>query len=156
MTKNRYRILSLFLVIASPAAAQAPSLPYTYQASKSTPVGDGSLSSQPMPMKCISGCGAGGGAVGPTNAASTDISGTVTVGGTYQTAAAASTTRLNCTIQNPSSATESLKIKLGTMAQPYEIGAGQSWSALNGVVVGREIITLTAATAGHAFAGNCQ
>lgn len=39
--------------------------------------------------------------VTPTGASGTDISGTVTLGGTYQTVAAASSTRKNCTIQNP-------------------------------------------------------
>lgn len=87
---------------------------------------------------------------------STDISGTITVGGTFQTAAASSGTRNNCTVQNPSSATESLKVKIGTMAQAFELAPGQAISALNGNVVATDAITVTATTAGHIFAGTCQ
>lgn len=94
--------------------------------------------------------------VEPYAGASTDISGTVAAGGVYQTAAAASATRKNCTIQNPSSATEALLVKFGTMTQPYSLGAGQSISSLNGVVTATDAITVTAATLGHAFAGTCQ
>lgn len=94
--------------------------------------------------------------VEPYAGASTDISGTVAAGGVYQTAAASSATRKNCTIQNPSSATEALLVKFGTQAQPYSLAAGQGISALNGVVVATDAITVTAATLGHAFAGTCQ
>jgi opacity protein-like surface antigen len=94
--------------------------------------------------------------VQPTTGFSTDISGTVTLGGTYQTVAAASNTRRNCTIQNPSSATESLSVKLGTMVSPYVLGAGQSFSTLNATVGANDAITLTATTTNHAFAGSCQ
>lgn len=98
----------------------------------------------------------GGGTVAPTGGTSTDISGTVISGGSYQTVAAASGTRKNCTIQNPVSATEPLNVKFGTMAQPYSLNAGQAISALNGVVVAQDAITLTATTNGHAYAGTCQ
>lgn len=94
--------------------------------------------------------------VTPVGAGSIDISGTVTLGGTYQTAAAANAGRQNCTIQNPSSATESLKVKIGAMAQPYELAAGQAVSTLNGTVTATDAITVTAATTSHAFAGSCQ
>lgn len=83
---------------------------------------------------------------------STDISGTVTLGGTYQQVAAASTARRNCTIQNPTTATEVLNVKLGTMAQPYTLSAGMSFSS----GVASDAITVTAATTSHAFAGTCQ
>lgn len=94
--------------------------------------------------------------VGPTGATSTDIGGTVAAGGTYQQAAAASGTRKNCTIQNPSTATEVLNVKFGTQGNPYVIDPGGSISALNGVVVATDAITLTAATTGHVFSGTCQ
>lgn len=100
--------------------------------------------------------GATGQTVAPTNATSTDISGTITLGGTYQTAAAASATRKNCSIQNPSTATEALLVKIGTMAQPYSLGAGAGISTNNGVVNATDVITVTATTNGHAFAGTCQ
>jgi len=92
----------------------------------------------------------------PTSGTSTDISGTVTLGGTYQTAAASSASRKNCTIQNPTTATEVLNVKFGTMASPYTLSPGASISALNGTVVATDAITLTAATTAHAFAGTCQ
>lgn len=93
---------------------------------------------------------------GPVGGASTDISGTVAAGGVYQTVAAASTSRKNCTIQNPTSATEALLVKFGTMSQAYSLAAGQAISALNGTVVATDAITVTAATTSHAFAGTCQ
>lgn len=94
--------------------------------------------------------------VTPSGSTSTDISGTVTLGGSYQTVAAASSSRKNCTIQNPTTATEVLNVKFGTMTSPYTLNPGDSISALNGVVVATDAITLTAATTNHAFAGTCQ
>lgn len=94
--------------------------------------------------------------VSPLNTGARDISGTVTLGGTYQTVAAASSSRYNCTIQNPSDASEPLLVKIGTMTTPYTLGAGQSISTLNGTVNITNIITLTATTTGHPFAGTCQ
>lgn len=94
--------------------------------------------------------------VTPGSGYSTDVSGTVTLGGTYQTAVAANSSRRNCTIQNPADATEVLKVKIGTMAQPYILGAGQAISTLNGTFTARDAITVTAATTSHAFAGTCQ
>lgn len=107
---------------------------------------------------CGNSTGGGGGTttVLPTGSTSTDISGTVASGGVYQTAAAASGTRKNCTVQNPSTATEPLLVKFGTMAQPYTLGPGFGVMALNGVIVATDAITVTATTTGHAFAGTCQ
>ena len=87
---------------------------------------------------------------------SVDISGTVTTGGTYQVVAVANVGRLNCTIQNPTTATEVLDVKIGAMANPYTLSPGATISALNGNVVATDVITVTAATTGHAFAGTCQ
>ena len=92
----------------------------------------------------------------PAGGTSTDISGTVTTGGVYQTVAASNTSRKNCTIQNPTTASEPLLVKFGTMTQPYSLNAGQAISALNGTVVAYDAITVSAATTGHAFAGTCQ
>lgn len=96
--------------------------------------------------------------VGPpvTLTASTDIGGTITTGGAYQQVAAANKNRKNCTIQNPTTASEVLNVKFGTQAQPYTLLAGQSISALNGLVVATDAITVMGATLGHAFAGTCQ
>ena len=87
---------------------------------------------------------------------STDISGTVTTGGTYQTIAAANSLRKNCTIQNPTTATEVLNVKIGTMAQTFTLSAGMSISTSSGIAGANDPITVMAATTGHAFAGICQ
>ena len=94
--------------------------------------------------------------VAPTITGARDVSGTVTLGGTYQTVAIQSSSRYNCTIQNPSDASEPLLVKIGTMVTPFTLGAGQAISTLNGVVNSNNIITLTATTTGHPFAGTCQ
>lgn len=93
---------------------------------------------------------------GPTGAVSSDISGTIASGGSYQTAAAANSNRKNCTLENPTTATEPLFVKFGTMAQPYSLNAGQAISALNGVVVATDTITVSATTANHNYSGTCQ
>lgn len=93
---------------------------------------------------------------GPTGASSSDISGTIASGGSYQTAAAANSNRKNCTLENPTTATEPLFIKFGTMAQPYSLNAGQAISALNGVVVATDAITVSATTTNHSYSGTCQ
>lgn len=92
----------------------------------------------------------------PAGATSTDISGTVTLGGTYQTVLAASATRKGCLIQNPTTATEILSIKVGTMASPFTVAAGSTFSCGGNGVVVTDAITLTAATTTHAFAGVSQ
>ncbi|HVZ60634.1 MAG TPA: hypothetical protein VG892_07595 [Terriglobales bacterium] len=93
---------------------------------------------------------------GKVNGTSVDVSGTITSGGTYQTAVAANPYRANCTIQNPADATEDLNVKIGTMAEPYVLAAGQALSTLNGSVNATDAITVTATTTGHAYAGTCQ
>lgn len=92
----------------------------------------------------------------PYSGPSTDIGGTVTTGGTYQTVAASSTNRHSCTIQNPSTASEPLNVKFASQVQPYVLGPGQSVTTNNGIVNANDTITVTATTTGHAFAGTCQ
>ncbi len=89
----------------------------------------------------------------PFAATSTDASGSVTTGNTYQTAIASNGSRHDCLIQNPSTATEALLVKFGTMAQPITLAAGQSLTCNNGGVVATDAVTLTAVTTGHAFVG---
>lgn len=85
--------------------------------------------------------------------ASTDISGTITTGGSYQTAAASNTARRNCRLQNPSTATEPLLIKLGTMAQPFSLAPGATPFDTG---YATDTLSVSAATTGHVFAGACQ
>jgi hypothetical protein len=89
-------------------------------------------------------------------AASTDASGAVTAGGTYQTVFAANTARKGCLIQNPATATEVLSVKVGAMAAPFTVPIGGSFSCAAGHVVVTDAITLTAATTSHAFAAVSQ
>ena len=85
---------------------------------------------------------------------STDVSGTVTLGNTYQVVIAASNTRKGCLIQNPTTASEDLKVKVGNMASPFTIAAGNTFSCggPSGLVVVDDI-SVTAATTSHAFVG---
>lgn len=108
------------------------------------------------PTCAMSVTGAGGGAAGPLGSTSTDRSGTVTLGGTYQTTLTANASRVGCLYQNPTTATEILKIKVGTMASPFEIAAGGSFSCGQGSMVVTDAITVTAATTAHAFIGVSQ
>ena len=62
--------------------------------------------------------------VTPLGVTSTDDSGTITTGGSYQTIIAASGSRKGCSIQNPTTATEVLNVKFGTMANPFTLLAG--------------------------------
>lgn len=87
---------------------------------------------------------------------SSDISGTVTAGGTYQTVVAANSLRKNCTIQNPTTASEVLDVKIGTMANPYTLAAGAILSTNSGGTTATDAITVSAATTSHAFVGTCQ
>jgi hypothetical protein len=59
-------------------------------------------------------------------------------------------------VQNPSTATEGLSVKLGTMAQPYVLGPGQAIQTNIGSINATDSLTVTAVTTGHAFAGTCQ
>jgi hypothetical protein len=87
---------------------------------------------------------------------SKDVSGTVTNGGVYQVVSVANSLRKNCTVQNPTTASEVLNVKIGAMANPYTLTAGTSVSSNSGQVTATDTITVTAATTGHAFAGTCQ
>ena len=94
---------------------------------------------------------------GVVDATSTDASGTVTLGGTYQTVIASNATRKGCLIQNPTTATEVLSVKVGTMAAPFTIAAGGSLNCGSpGGVIATDTITVTAATTGHAFSAVYQ
>jgi hypothetical protein len=92
-------------------------------------------------------------AVGTT---STDASGTIATGGTYQTIVAASGTRKGCLIQNPATATEVFNVKFGTMANPFTLLAGMSIGCSQGGIVLQDAVTATAATGGHAFSATVQ
>lgn len=92
----------------------------------------------------------------PGGATSTDASGTVTVGGTYQSVIASSGARKGCLIQNPTTASEPLNVKFASMAQPFTLAPGAAIGCQAGGIVITDAVTVTAATAGHAFAALAQ
>jgi hypothetical protein len=92
----------------------------------------------------------------PLGVTSTDSSGTITTGGSYQSIIAASGTRKGCLIQNPATATEVLNVKFATMANPFTLLPGMSIGCNQGSVVLQDAVTATAPTTGHAFAALAQ
>jgi hypothetical protein len=92
----------------------------------------------------------------PLGVTSTDASGTIVSAGAYQTAINASGTRKGCNIQNPTTATEVLNVKFGTMAQPYTLLAGMSIGCNQGGIVLQDAVTVMGATLGHAYAATIQ
>jgi hypothetical protein len=95
----------------------------------------------------------------PNNVTSVDQSGTIATGGSYQTAIAAPTStpiRQGCLIQNPTTATEVLNVKFGSMAQPFTLLPGSSIGCTIGDSVLQDTITVMAATLGHAYAATSQ
>jgi hypothetical protein len=95
-------------------------------------------------------------ALAPSGVTSTDNSGTITTGGTYQPIIAASGSRKGCLIQNPTTATEVLDVKFGTMANPITLLPGMSVGCNQGGVVLQDAVTGTAPTSGHAYAALAQ
>jgi hypothetical protein len=94
--------------------------------------------------------------VTPLGATSTDDSGTITTGGSYQTVIAASGSRKGCLIQNPTTATEVLNVKFGTMASPFTLLPGMSIGCNQGSLVLQDAVTAMAPTTAHAFAALAQ
>lgn len=98
--------------------------------------------------------------VAPTNALSSDASGSVTTGGTYQTALVQNLTRKNCTIQNnDASKVEPLFVSIAsspTVANSYALQYGDSFSCTSGNVVMGDAIKVSAATTGHTFVETSQ
>lgn len=98
---------------------------------------------------------AGGAAVTPSTATATDKSGTITLGGTAQTAIAANTSRKGWCIQNPSNATEVLYVRVGATATTttgVQLAAGQQ--ACNpALVVETALVSVLAATTSHQWYG---
>ncbi len=98
----------------------------------------------------------------PTGGTTTDSSSTVTAGGTFQSAIAASATRLGCLVENPVSATETLFVFPGangsaTTANSVSLAPGAAFSCATGTgAVLTDNISVTATTTGHAFIAKAQ
>lgn len=126
--------------------------------------GGGPSSITNLPTTVDTNTGAAGAStlrVTPSTAASTDASSTVTVGGTFQTVFALSTTRKGCFIENPTTATEALYVAVGTSpaaatTNAASLGPGSSFTCANGNIVISDLIAVTATTNGHAFIAKSQ
>lgn len=107
-------------------------------------------------LRCIKPNADGSIPAGQVDATSTDASGTVTLGGTYQLVIAASSTRKGCLIQN-THATEALSVRVGTTTVYTVAAAGGTFqcSAGSGIVVS-DPIYVTAVTTTHPFSANFQ
>lgn len=98
--------------------------------------------------------------VAPTNSLSSDASGSVTTGGTYQTALAQNLTRKNCTIQN-NDTTKSEPLLVSTATSPnagnsYILFLGDTYSCTQSNIVQGDAVKVSAATTGHTFAETSQ
>jgi hypothetical protein len=92
----------------------------------------------------------------PAAVPATNASGTVTLGGTYQTVFAASTSRKGCMIQNPTTATEILSVRqAGTAVWTIPIGATLQCGGPSELIAS-DLFEITAATTGHAFTAVSQ
>lgn len=90
----------------------------------------------------------------PIVASSTDASGTVTTGGTFQSVFAAGP-RHSCQIQNPPTATENLTVRQGATTQ-FNLVPGALYTCNWGVTTVSDQIFLTAPTTTHAFSAASQ
>ena len=95
-----------------------------------------------------------------TDYASTEGSGTITSGGSFQTLFTASASRHGCLIENPTTASEPLYVYVGsgspTIGSAFSLGPGASFNCFNGVIVVDDLIAVEAATTSHAFIAKSQ
>lgn len=143
--KMRPLAAMLALTLTAPALAAEPMGYVAPDGVNTTPV----TATTPLPVTVTPSSLSG--------ATSSDASGAVTSGGAYQSVFAANTARKGCLIQNPSTATEVLSVKVGAMSSPFTVPVGGtfSWRSAGGLVV-TDAITVTAATTAHAFAAISQ
>lgn len=171
MLRRFIAALSVFMALAwhVPASAQtalqAPSIKWQGQWGTTQPVsfiGYDTGTGLPCIIGATATCAAGGTAPAPVSVTSTNLSGTVTTGGTFQVLSAASTTRAGCFIQNPITATETLFVFFGangsaltTKAVNLAPGSAVGCATQGGGILG-DNISVTAATTGHAFVAQVQ
>jgi hypothetical protein len=94
-------------------------------------------------------------AAGAPPSTGTNVSSTVSVGGTFQSILVASN-RLDCFVQNPVSATETLFVFFGpianaTTANSVNLAAGQAVTCSSQGATASDQVSVTAATSTHAF-----
>jgi hypothetical protein len=146
MTKTTWPLAATLTLALSAAPALADQV--GYQAGAGNPNTVAVSPQTPLPVTVAPSTLSG--------AVSTDASGTVAAGGTYQTVFAANAARRGCMIQNPPTATEALNVKLGTMAAPFVVPIGGAFRCDAGYLVVTDAITVTAATTAHAFSAVSQ
>lgn len=114
----------------------------------------------PNGKKCVNATVSATISVAPVT--TTSASGTVTLGGTFQSVLASNAGRNGCTIENPTTATEALYVFFGpngsaTTAKAISLAAGSSVTcAVGGLAVATDNVSVTATTTSHAFVANSQ
>lgn len=146
----RYALLALAL-LAAPASAQiTANLPVTCNASGSICTAATAVTN---PDGTLIGTG-GTGSSGITRGTITETSGTITLGGTAQTATAANTGRSYISCQNPPTATEPLYYRFAGAASATgnskSLQPGAEFTYATGFVP-TQALSIVAATTGHAF-----
>lgn len=159
--RTRIIIWAVALILAALAAASAFA-----QTSSQIYVGNGNTGTGAIITAPVGTCATcvsiptSAGASSPL--ASTNISGTVTTGGTFQQVLAQNSSRKGCLIENPTTATEALYIYASasgtastTNAFSISPGSAFSCSSAGGTVIG-DAVQVSATTTGHVFVGNSQ
>lgn len=149
-----------FPVYAQPEYAQAVSACGT---PNNSPVTGGvyPITQDLLARQCVAATISGGTSLSPLGVTTTNDSGTVATGSTFQTAIAASASRLGCLVQNPTTASEVLFVYFGTnasatTAKSVTLGPGASISCVAGGTVLTDNVSVTAATSTHAFMAQHQ
>jgi|GEM_PF-5166847 hypothetical protein len=93
-------------------------------------------------------------------AATTNLAGSISAGGSFQQIAASNTSRKSLTVKNPLTATEPLYVFLGstvsaTAATSIDLGPGDSYARTSGVVPS-DAVQVMAATTSHPFYADAQ
>ncbi len=133
---------------ASATAVMQDNLPWSVYLTQSN--GSALTSSTPVPVQTQ-----------PIGVTTTNASGTVTLGGTFQSVLAANSARRGCLIQNPSTATEVLYVFFGanasaTTSNSIMLTAGSSVNCASDGVVLTDNVSVTGATTSHAFIAMSQ
>lgn len=150
MTKLTLAALALLACAAIPAQAQQQYKPLGNAKvtiyCKTTTDGDTACPSSPITTTA------------PEVVTPTDKGGTITLGGTSQTAIAANASRKGCWIQNPVNATEDIYISSSAAAvttagtpDDADLAPGGAWSCLQGGNIIQTAIRIIAVTTAHAF-----
>ena len=108
-----------------------------------------------LPVNVVAGSLTG--TLSPSTTTTTNGSGTIATGGTFQSILASSGTRKGCLIQNPTTATEPLYVFFGangsaTTANSISLAPGASVNCtVSGLLVATDNVSATATTNGHAY-----